>query len=217
MCGICGELRLDGRQPDAGVLDRMLSKLERRGPDHEGRYLTETAALGHRRLSVIDLSTASNQPWVDEKLGLALVFNGAIYNYKELRAELIGKGFSFVSEGDTEVVLKAYAAWGESFASRLHGMFAIAILDSRRHQLVLARDRFGIKPLYYSHDRQAFRFASNTQALLAAGGVDTGFDPVALPLQDYRAGVVGEPNRSRGKNAENGQEFKGPEHGRSIP
>ncbi|HHJ15873.1 MAG TPA: N-acetylglutaminylglutamine amidotransferase [Gammaproteobacteria bacterium] len=180
MCGICGELRFDGRPADAGVLDRMLPELEHRGPDHEGRYLSGAVALGHRRLSVIDLSAASNQPWVDEKLGLTLVFNGAIYNYKELRAELIGKGFSFVSEGDTEVVLKAYAAWGESFAGRLHGMFAIAIQDRKLQRLVLVRDRFGIKPLYYSHNRQAFRFASNTQALLATGGVDTGFDPVAL-------------------------------------
>jgi len=180
MCGICGELRLDGRQPDAGVLDRMLPKLEQRGPDHEGRYTRDAVALGHRRLSVIDLSPASNQPWVDEALGLALVFNGAVYNYRELRAELVSEGFSFVSDGDTEVVLKAYAAWGEAFAGRLHGMFAIAIQDRKRQQLVLVRDRFGIKPLYYSYNRQAFRFASNTQALLAAGGVDTGFDPVAL-------------------------------------
>jgi len=129
----------------------MLSKLERRGPDHEGRYFQGAVALGHRRLSVIDLSAASHQPWIDETLGLALVFNGAIYNYKELRAELIGKGFSFVSDGDTEVVLKAYAAWGESFATRLQGMFAIAVWDQKRRQLVLVRDRFGIKPCYYSH------------------------------------------------------------------
>ncbi len=158
----------------------MLARLERRGPDHEGQYVDGRVAFGHRRLSVIDLSVASNQPWIDPDSGLAMVFNGAIYNYKELRAELIGKGFSFSSEGDTEVVLKAYAAWGESFATRLHGMFAIAIWDRRQQQLVLVRDRFGIKPLYYSRDRNGFRFASNTQALLAAGNVDTGIDPVAL-------------------------------------
>jgi len=180
MCGICGELRVDGQAPDAAVLRRMLSRLERRGPDHEGQYIEGAVALGHRRLSVIDLSAASNQPWVDKALGLALVFNGAIYNYKELRAELIAEGYGFVSDGDTEVVLKAYAAWGESFVGRLHGMFAIAIWDSRRKQLVLARDRFGIKPFYYSQTRAGFRFASNTQALLQAGGVDTGVDSVAL-------------------------------------
>lgn len=180
MCGICGELRFDGKAPDTGVVTRMLSRLERRGPDHEGRYLKGPVSLGHRRLSVIDLSDASNQPWVDETRGLALVFNGAIYNYRELRAELIDAGVAFVSDGDTEVVLKAYAHWGEAFVSRLHGMFALAIWDDRRQQLLAARDRFGIKPFYYRHTRNSFRFASNTQALLSAGGVDTRFDSVAL-------------------------------------
>ena len=180
MCGICGEFRIDGIQPDEGVLERMLARLEQRGPDHEGRYLADNLALGHRRLSVIDLSAASNQPWVDETLGLALVFNGAIYNYKELRAELQGMGFSFRSEGDTEVILKAYAAWGTAFAERLHGMFAIALWDRQQQQMVLVRDRFGIKPLYYSHSRDCLRFASTSQALLAAGGVDCSIDPVAL-------------------------------------
>ena len=180
MCGICGELKFDGQPPDKDIVRRMLAQLERRGPDHEGLYVDGMLAFGHRRLSVIDLSVASNQPWVDADNRLALVFNGAIYNYKELRTELIGKGYSFNSEGDTEVVLKAYAAWGESFASRLHGMFAIAIWDGQKQQLVLVRDRFGIKPLYYSRDRHGFRFASNPQALLAAGNVDTGIDPVAL-------------------------------------
>ncbi|MDT8386377.1 MAG: N-acetylglutaminylglutamine amidotransferase [Thiogranum sp.] len=180
MCGICGELRIDGQAPDPGVVKRMLSRLERRGPDHEGTHLQGSIAFGHRRLSVIDLTDASNQPWIDEQTGLTLVFNGAIYNYRELRADLIAAGHSFRSEGDTEVVLKAYAAWGEGFVERLHGMFAIVIWDSRKRQLVLARDRFGIKPLYYSQTRNSFRFASNSQALLAAGGVDTDFDPVAL-------------------------------------
>jgi len=180
MCGICGELRFDGGRPEAATLGRMLSKLEKRGPDHEGRFDKGRLALGHRRLSVIDLSEASNQPWVDESSGLALVFNGAIYNYKELRRELQARGYTFRSQGDTEVVLKAYAAWGETFAERLHGMFAIAIWDDKRQQLLLVRDRFGIKPLYYTQTRAHFRFASNSQALLAAGDVDTGIDPVAL-------------------------------------
>ena len=180
MCGICGELRIDGLPHDGGVLGPMLARLERRGPDHEGRWVRGPIALGHRRLSVIDLSDASNQPWVDPALGLALVFNGAIYNYRELRAELIEQGYRFVSDGDTEVVLKAYAAWGEAFVGRLHGMFAIAIWDAGRRQLVLARDRFGVKPFYYSQTRERFRFASSPQALLAAGGVDTSLDSVAL-------------------------------------
>ncbi len=193
MCGICGELRTDGRQPDAGTLARMLSRLEKRGPDHEGRYLVDNLALGHRRLSVIDLSAASNQPWIDETLRLALVFNGAIYNYKELRTQLQKDGFSFRSEGDTEVVLKAYAAWGERFAERLHGMFAIALWDSRKQQLLLVRDRFGVKPLYYSHNRDCLRFASTSQALLASGDVDRGIDPVALHHQFTLHAVVPAP------------------------
>ncbi|MGD8843644.1 MAG: asparagine synthase (glutamine-hydrolyzing), partial [Gammaproteobacteria bacterium] len=180
MCGICGELCFGGRKPGPETLGLMLSRLERRGPDHEGRHFEHSLALGHRRLSVIDLSDASNQPWVDEELGLALVFNGAIYNYKELRAELQTLGYRFRSQGDTEVVLKAYAAWGDTFARRLHGMFAIAIWDRAQRRMVLVRDRFGIKPLYYSHTRGRFRFASNSQALLEAGDVDTGIDPVAL-------------------------------------
>lgn len=180
MCGICGELRLDGRAPDSNTLQRMLSRLEKRGPDHEGVHVQGALAMGHRRLSVIDLSHASDQPWVDEALGLALVFNGAIYNYRELRAELISAGYQFASEGDTEVVLKAWAAWGEGFAERLQGMFAAAIWDRKQRKLILVRDRFGIKPLYYSQTRDRFRFASNSQALLAAGDLDTDIDSVAL-------------------------------------
>ncbi len=180
MCGICGELRTDNRKPDETVIRRMLSKLEKRGPDNEGIQLKDRMALGHRRLSVIDLSAASNQPFIDNQLGLSLVFNGAIYNYKELRKELIAKGYSFSSEGDTEVVIKAYAAWGENFATRLHGMFSIAIWDEKLQQLVVARDRLGIKPFYYNQTNQYFRFASNSQALLAAGDVDTRFDEAAL-------------------------------------
>jgi asparagine synthase (glutamine-hydrolysing) len=180
MCGICGEMRIDGRPPDPAVVKRMLARLERRGPDHEGQFAEGAVAFGHRRLSIIDLSEASNQPWIDAASGLALVFNGTIYNYRELRAELVDAGQQFVSSGDTEVVLKAYAAWGESFVARLHGMFAIALWDARRGQLLLARDRFGIKPLYYTQTRERFRFASTSQALIAAGDLDTGIDSVAL-------------------------------------
>ncbi len=173
-------MRIDGSRPEPAVLDRMLPPLASRGPDHEGRYLNGPVALGHRRLSVIDLSHASDQPWVDEALELALVFNGAIYNYRELREELRGRGHVFVSDGDTEVVLRAYAEWGEDCVTRLHGMFAFVVWDGRRRELVLARDRFGIKPLYYSQTASHFRFASNSQSLLAGGGVDRCIDPVAL-------------------------------------
>jgi asparagine synthase (glutamine-hydrolysing) len=150
-------------------------------------------ALGHRRLAIIDLSPRSNQPMVDAELGLALVFNGAIYNYRELRQELEGLGQRFCSQGDTEVILRAYAQWGEGCVERLLGMFAFAVWDSRKQSLFLARDRLGIKPLYYAHCQgKCFRFASNTQALLA-GDVDTAIDPVALHHQLTLHGVVPAP------------------------
>lgn len=180
MCGICGELRFDGLSADPVILERMLVRLVHRGPDNEGKYLSRQIALGHRRLSIIDLSAASNQPMVDHKLGLALVFNGTIYNYKELRVELEAAGQQFFSQGDTEVILRAYATWGDDFVPRLHGMFAFVIWDMRRNRLFMARDRFGIKPLYYSQSGEFIRFASTTQALLAAGDIDRSIDTVAL-------------------------------------
>ena len=127
MCGICGELRLDGSAASLDAVARMLPCLERRGPDNEGSHRDGPVALGHRRLSIIDLSARANQPMVDAGLGLALVFNGAIYNYPQLREELIAAGYEFNSSGDTEVILKAYHAWGEGCVERLHGMFAFAI------------------------------------------------------------------------------------------
>lgn len=193
MCGICGELRLDGHVPDLAVLGRMLHRLERRGPDHEGSYSDGPLALGHRRLAIIDLSERSHQPMIDNELGLVLVFNGTIYNYRDLRVELRERGYNFFSDGDSEVILKAYAAWGEQCVEHLHGMFAFAIWDIKRQHLFLARDRLGIKPLYYSHDGKTFRFASNMQALLAAGGADVGIDPLGLHHQFTLHGVIPAP------------------------
>jgi len=180
MCGICGELRFDGRAPDPAVIQVMTERLARRGPDGSGRYLSGPVALGHRRLAVIDLSARADQPMHDDAAGLVLVFNGTIYNYPELREELRAKGHNFVSSGDSEVILKAYAEWGEGCPTRLQGVFAFAIWDSARRHLFLARDRFGIKPLYYSITPDRFRFASTSQALLAGGGIDTAIDPVGL-------------------------------------
>ncbi len=180
MCGLCGELRFDGGEPDLAARARMMARLARRGPDDEGVYSDGPLALGHRRLSIIDLSAHSHQPMVDKALGLALVFNGTIYNYRELRRELAERGHSFFSEGDSEVILKAYTEWGEQCVERFNGMFAFAVWDGQSRSLFLARDRLGIKPLYYSLDDCRFRFASTLPALLAAGGVDTAIDPVAL-------------------------------------
>ena len=193
MCGICGEIRFDGRPASAEVIARMKARLARRGPDAEGAFLDGPVGLGHRRLAVIDLSAASSQPMVDEEAGLALVFNGAIYNYRELRAELIRRGHNFRSSGDTEVILRAYAEWGERCVERLYGMFAFAIRDRNRDSLFLARDRLGIKPLYYSHTARGFRFASNSQALLAAGDVDMRLDRVALHFHFTLHAVVPAP------------------------
>jgi asparagine synthase (glutamine-hydrolysing) len=180
MCGICGELRFDTQSPDLDAIARMTAKLVRRGPDSGGSFNDGPLAFGHRRLAIIDLSPSGDQPMVDKELRLALVFNGTIYNYKELRSELVEMGYAFFSEGDSEVILKAYHAWGEKCVERFYGMFAFAVWDMRHASLFMARDRFGIKPLYYSLDGASLRFASSVQALLAAGGVDTSIDPVAL-------------------------------------
>ncbi len=194
MCGIAGEFRWDGSPADMGGIERMCERLARRGPDAAGTWQDGAIVLGHRRLAIIDLSERSRQPMVDAGLGLALVFNGTIYNYPELRAVLLGRGHRFKSDGDTEVILRAYAEWGEACVERLHGAFAFAIWDGRARSLFLARDRLGIKPLYFAQDGGRFRFASNVQALLAAGGVDTAIDPVALHCQFTLHGVVPPPH-----------------------
>jgi len=180
MCGIAGELRLDGGAPDPGVIRRMVACLARRGPDGEGLHIAGPIALGHRRLAIIDLTEHSSQPMVDAEAGLALVFNGTIYNYPQLRGELKALGHRFHSDGDTEVILRAYAEWGDACVEHLHGAFAFALWDRLAGNLLLARDRLGIKPLYYSLDGARLLFASSPRALLAAGGVDRSIDPVGL-------------------------------------
>ena len=194
MCGIGGELRLDDGRPDLAGLSRIAAVLQPRGPDHEGAWVDGPLGLVHRRLSVIDLSHHAHQPMVDPQLGLALVFNGSIYNYPELRERLIARGHRFFSSGDTEVILKAYAEWGDDCVQRFHGMFAFALWDQTRTRLLLARDRLGIKPLYYSEDRSRFRFASTLPALIAGGGIDTRIDPIGLHHQFTLHGVVPAPH-----------------------
>ncbi|MEV4721861.1 N-acetylglutaminylglutamine amidotransferase [Micromonospora noduli] len=180
MCGISGEARFDGRSPDAAAVTRMTEAMRSRGPDDEGLFADGWVTLGHRRLTIIDLSDAGGQPMVRDDLGLALVFNGCIYNYPELREELRRAGYAFHSTSDTEVILVAYAHWGERFVDHLVGMFAIGLVDRVRRRLILARDRLGIKPLYLAETPGRLRFASTLPALLRAGDVDTGIDPVAL-------------------------------------
>lgn len=180
MCGIAGDVRFDGSFADARAIASMMDVLAPRGPDGAGLEARGPVAFGHRRLRIIDLSDKAAQPMVDPELGLTLTFNGCIYNYPELRAALEAKGYRFFSQGDTEVILKAYHAWGEACVERFHGMFAFAIAERDSGAVVLARDRFGIKPLYYTEGNKRLRFASSLPALLAAGDVDTTIDRDAL-------------------------------------
>jgi len=180
MCGICGEITFDGTLASAAAVQRMTEAMARRGPDGEGIVARGRVALGHRRLSIIDLSERAEQPMVDADLGLTIAFNGCIYNYAALRAELTALGYRFFSSGDTEVILKAWHAWGERCVERLTGMFAFAIQERDSGRVVLARDRFGIKPLYLAEAPGRLRFASSLPALLAADDVDTAIDRVAL-------------------------------------
>src|SRR4051812_29886188 len=181
VCGIAGELRFDGAPADAAALSRMSAAMAPRGPDGTGMWSHDGAGLGHRRLKIIDLTETGSQPMVDPQLGLAVAFNGCIYNYRELRKELAADGYSFNSTSDTEVLLKAYHRWGERFVERLAGMFAFAIVELASGRAVIGRDRLGIKPLYLADGpKGALRLASTLPALLAAGDVDTSVDPVAL-------------------------------------
>ncbi len=158
----------------------MMEVLQPRGPDASGLIVRGATALGHRRLKIIDLSEHAQQPMVDAELGLTIVYNGAIYNYQDLRRELEEKGYRFFSTGDTEVILKAYHAWGEDCVSHLFGMFAFAIHERDSGRLFLARDRQGIKPLYYTDRDGVFRFASSLPALLAPGDIPHDIDAAAL-------------------------------------
>lgn len=180
MCGIAGDLRFDGKPADPLVLDRMAQVMAPRGPDGSGLLLRGRAGLAHRRLKIIDLSEAGRQPMEDPELGLTLAFNGCIYNHQQLRGELESLGYRFFSASDTEVILKAYHAWGRKCVERFNGMFAFAITERESGKTLLARDRMGIKPLYLADTENGLRFASSLPALLAAGGVDRAIDPVAL-------------------------------------
>ena len=180
MCGLAGEIRFDGRTADVAAVERMNECQMHRGPDGSGVWARGPVALGHRRLSIIDLSAAGSQPMVDSPLGLSVVFNGCIYNYQQLRTELEGAGYRFFSTSDTEVIGKAYAHWGLSCVEHFFGMFAFAIFEHVSGRLVLGRDRLGIKPLYLSRVGSRLRFASSLPALLAAGDLDTSLDVTAL-------------------------------------
>jgi asparagine synthase (glutamine-hydrolysing) len=180
MCGICGEIRFDGQSADLAAVARMTGAMVSRGPDSDGVVAHGPVAFGHRRLSIIDLSAHGAQPMVDSDLGLTLVFNGCIYNYKELRAELQAEGYRFFSTADSEVLIKAFHKWGAGCVERFKGMFAFAIADRDSGVVTLGRDRLGIKPLYIAASPGKLRFASTVRALLDGGDVDTELDRHAL-------------------------------------
>lgn len=180
MCGIAGAIYQDPSLADPSCVSAAMSCMHGRGPDAAGMWQQGAFCLGHRRLKIIDLTDAASQPMVDSELGLSLVYNGAIYNYPELRKELEQKGYRFFSHGDTEVILKAYHAWGESCVERFNGMFAFAIAERDTGKVFLGRDRLGIKPLYIAESPGVFRFASSLPALLKGGDIDTSIDPVAF-------------------------------------
>src|SRR3954462_1425986 len=179
MCGFCGIIS-SKPDADAALISKMLAPLERRGPDAAGIFVQGKLGFGHRRLSILDLASTSQQPMVDPELGLGIVFNGCIYNFKELRSELQAKGYRFFSDGDTEVILKAYAAWGARCVERFYGMFAFALWERDSGRVVLARDRLGIKPLYFARTANSIRFASTLPSLLRSGDIDTSIDPAGL-------------------------------------
>ncbi|MEO5360098.1 MAG: asparagine synthase (glutamine-hydrolyzing) [Nitrospirota bacterium] len=180
MCGIAGIYNLDGEGVSPVFLRRMTDAAAHRGPDGEGFYIDRFIGLGHRRLAVIDISAAGHQPMLTTDGSCVLTYNGEIYNFQELRVELESLGYTFRSKTDSEVVLYSYAQWGASCVERFNGMFAFAIWDRSRRELFLARDRYGIKPLYYTFAGHTFLFASEQKAILAHPAVRRVTDTAAL-------------------------------------
>jgi asparagine synthase (glutamine-hydrolysing) len=179
MCGVCGLVSLNGAPVDPGLLDDMNQTLFHRGPDSGGAFVDGGVGIAARRLAIIDLA-GGDQPIANEDRSIHVVQNGEIYNYRDLRRELEGRGHRFSTRSDTEVLVHLYEEHGPHFVERLRGMFAIALWDERKHQLVIARDRFGIKPLYYSLSDGTLSFASELKALLRQPGFSREIDLDAL-------------------------------------
>src|SRR5262249_5433274 len=173
MCGVAGCLNLNGAPASPVILKAMTDAIRHRGPDGEGQFIDGAFALGHRRLAILDLSPTGHQPVLTPDARYILSYNGEIYNFRELRIELEARGHQFRSTGDSEVVLHAIAEWGEKALLRFNGMFALALWDREQQVLLLARDRYGIKPLYYSCSRSVFAFGSEIKALLPQPAIGT--------------------------------------------
>ena len=180
MCGIAGVVYLDAAPVSPVTLKRMTDAIAHRGPDGEGHWIERNVGLGHRRLAIIDLSPAGRQPMLSADQRYVLSYNGEIYNFKELRTELESRGHQFRSGTDSEVVLNALAAWGTKALDAFNGMFAFALWDRRERTLLLARDRYGVKPLYYSHQGRCFAFGSEQKAILQVPEIERRLDKPAL-------------------------------------
>lgn len=180
MCGIAGILNWNSDEVLSDAIRRMMDAIAHRGPDGEGHFLDRAVGLGHRRLAILDLSTAASQPMVSADGRYAIAYNGEVYNFRELRVELEKLGHQFRSRSDTEVVLCALAQWGPAVLDRFNGMFALALWDKRERTLLLARDRYGIKPLYYATAGQTLLFGSEVKAILAHGALRANMDRQAL-------------------------------------
>jgi asparagine synthase (glutamine-hydrolysing) len=180
MCGICGVLNFSGKKVSSALLKKMTDAIAHRGPDGEGWYQNKGLGFGHRRLAIVDLSPLGQQPMVTQDNRYALTYNGEIYNFREIRAELIAKGHSFQTQTDSEVVLCAWAEWGTDCVLKFNGMFAFAIWDSIEEDLFLVRDRYGIKPLYYAHSGNSIVFGSEQRAINEHPAVKTTLDKRAL-------------------------------------
>lgn len=180
MCGVAGVINLDGRLVEPADLRRMTDSIQHRGPDGEGHWQEDNVGLGHRRLSIIDLSDSGSQPMVSLDGRYVLSYNGELYNFKELRGELVGLGRKFRGGSDTEVVLNALAEWGTSALLKFNGMFALALWDRSQKKMLLARDRYGVKPIYYSLETNRFSFGSEQKAITALPGFKKNLNQEAL-------------------------------------
>lgn len=180
MCGIAGYYNADNRPASAVLIKRMTDAIAHRGPDGEGSYVKDGVALGHRRLAIIDLSPGGQQPKASKDGRYIITYNGEIYNFKQIKLELESLGHHFFTQSDTEVLLYAFVEWGTACFSRLNGMFALAIWDNAEKSLTIARDRYGIKPLYYYNSGSSFVFGSEIKALFAHGGLSAKIDEAGL-------------------------------------
>ena len=180
MCGIAGIWNRESREPvDASLLHRMMDALRHRGPDDDGTYIDGDLGLANTRLSILDLQ-CGHQPMSNEDGSLWIVFNGEIFNHEELRSDLLARGHRFQTRSDTEVILHMYAERGDDCVSSFNGQFAFALWDRKKQRLLLARDRLGARPLFYTTHRGGIRFASEIKSLLSDSSLPRRVDPVAL-------------------------------------